>query len=193
MPACSSPTFSDIKCEAPRREYDAISMREPILYFLQDCAALLEERCDKTISFINASVNEWVNESHLVSYQSVLNVWHKFLSDPESPISINPDAAYQQQRLGMLICLASAARDFGQSGVKANIQLLVVRGVFAFLNYASKHWAEHVLSYIGTHPSNSLHDALVLKTISNLAKNFQSSFQSLTISWRTLWTHEWRL
>ncbi|RYP64439.1 hypothetical protein DL771_008755 [Monosporascus sp. 5C6A] len=121
-------------------------------FFLQDCSALLEEKCDKTIGFIHASVKE-------------------FLLDPESPISITQEEAQRQHVLGILACLASAARHFGQPGNEPNTRLRVVKGVFAFLNYASNHWTECVVSYAETCSRNGVYDTRFSEAIDRLANS----------------------
>jgi hypothetical protein len=95
----------------------------------------------------------------------------RFLIDPESPISINREEAQRQHGLGILTCLASAARHFGQPDSEQNAHFRVVRGVFAFLNYASKHWTEYVLHYAEACSRSGVYDTQFLEAIECLANS----------------------
>ena len=131
-------------------EGGAVNDRLVPFYFLQDCSSLLEEKGDDTVSFIHASVKE-------------------FLLDPESPICISQEDAQRQHARGILTCLASAASHFDRPDIDANTQLLVVRSVFAFLNYASKHWTDYVLTHAEARSRGGVYDAQIVETADRLA------------------------
>ena len=70
-----------------------------------------------------------------------------------------------------MACLASAARHFGRPDNEPNTHLRVVRGVFAFLNYASKHWTEYILSYAETCSRSGVYDTQFLEATERLANS----------------------
>lgn len=95
----------------------------------------------------------------------------RFLLDPDSPISIKREEAQRQHRLAILACIASAARYFSQLDSDPNRHIRVVRGVFALLNYASKHWTEYVLSYAKTCSRSGVYDTQYVGAIEGLANS----------------------
>ncbi|KAJ3479085.1 hypothetical protein NLG97_g8410 [Lecanicillium saksenae] len=115
-------------------------------FFLQDCSALMEQKRNNTIGFIHATVKD-------------------FLSGPDSPVPITTKSAQRDRAIATVSCLASAATKlFSEEG-----SFLIVKGLYTFLNYASKHWAEQVLVHTELCSRSGFRDAEFVKALECLA------------------------
>ncbi|KAJ3493715.1 hypothetical protein NLG97_g4559 [Lecanicillium saksenae] len=119
-------------------------------FVVQDCFALLEERPDKTIAYIHATVKD-------------------FLLDADNPFSLDKNSAQSQLTLGTLNCLSAAAKAFSQCDLSHAAELLAVRGVFAFLNHATKLWANDLLSYMNKCQKEQSRDVMIDNAAARLA------------------------
>ncbi|KAJ6785625.1 hypothetical protein PWT90_00498 [Aphanocladium album] len=123
-------------------------------YIVQDCFALLEERPDKTIAYIHATVKD-------------------FLLDADSAFSLDTCSAQRQLTLGTLTCLSAAAQAFSLPNHTQAAELLAVRGLFAFLNSASKHWTIYLIAYAEKCHEQHYRDSKIDNVAAGLAQKLQ--------------------
>ncbi|PON29052.1 NACHT domain-containing protein [Trichoderma gamsii] len=96
-------------------------------YILDICAPLIDERHDTTLTFIHASVKE-------------------FLQTPTCSLSIDEQAARQEHGVAVITCLFSGLDIFDKSYNKFARYLRVVKGVHGLHVYATEYWTDYLLS-----------------------------------------------
>ncbi|KAJ4127046.1 hypothetical protein NW768_008667 [Fusarium equiseti] len=97
-------------------------------YILDICGTLIEESRDTTVTFIHNSVKE-------------------FLQTASTKVVITRDQAIQEHGVASMACLLSGLESFRLKDLGQNQILLVAKGLYGFLVYATEFWTEYLLCY----------------------------------------------
>ncbi|KAJ2980469.1 hypothetical protein NUW58_g6935 [Xylaria curta] len=98
-------------------------------FILETCNTLVEERSDTTLSFIHASVQE-------------------FLESSESNLRITELPAVEEQGIATLTCLLSGLRMFARPVYHTERNIQVAKGLHGLHIYATEYWVDYLLRFM---------------------------------------------